>query len=798
QQALDNIHAYPHCVLLTRVGGFYELYFDHAESYHQELGLKRSFKDTKLGPVAMAGFPFFQLDRFVKLLVQDMGKFVAISEEVEKDPLDVTSKNAFDRKVLRVITPGTLLDEKFLEQETNNYLLSVHIQEQDNLAGLAWMDLSTGDFLTQEVSLSGLASSIQRLQPKEIIGTGLAGFAFTPVEKAEQISDQWKKLVKDDFSLPEALAGSTLLAYIAENLKTSVVTPPVRVSMAGTMRLDYNAIHSLELRRSMMEQGSGYRGSLLHALRGTLTKSGSRLLATWIVNPITSVDTLNQRLDLVTLLLEDEELRSQVQRFLKNSGDAVRVLQRFGFGRGEVEDLLTISASTTATESLLALLSRHARAEPLRSRMTVLDKLRKKITASVDEEGLSKRNREDAETAARVMQEVMQATTPTPERRRKAIERDVSYTMRSTASTALKHLHQTLADLSLEKEALQMHLRQELGDSSLTLKTLPGLSHIAHVRSSSKALLNPDVARAVGSTRSTRSYHIAAWSLLGTRIEATRLQIQREETQTFHALRKLVLQNMAALRENAQVLDELDVACNFAQLASQHNWVRPILEETSTTEIIGGRHPVVEFSLLAKGQQFQPNDCHFGEENMYLITGCNMGGKSTFLRTAAVIQILAQIGSYVPARHARLGIVDQIFSRLGSADSLYQDESTFLVEMKETSAILSGASGKSLVLMDEVGRGTTFVDGISIAYATLEKLQEVGCRTLFATHFHDLAKLMKDFPRAGMLYTDLIEEEDGSFTFEHQMKRGVCTDSHGLKVARIAGIEQSVLDTAQR
>jgi DNA mismatch repair ATPase MutS len=175
-----------------------------------------------------------------------------------------------------------------------------------------------------------------------------------------------------------------------------------------------------------------------------------------------------------------------------------------------------------------------------------------------------------------------------------------------------------------------------------------------------------------------------------------------------------------------------------------------------------------------------------------------MGGKSTYLRTAAIIQILAQIGSFVPARSARLGIVDQIFSRLGSADSLYQDESTFMVEMKETATILSGATSKSLVLMDEVGRGTTFVDGMSIAYATLAKLRDIGCRTLFATHFHDLAKLMKDFPSVGMLYTDLVEDADGSFTFEHQMKRGVCTDSHGLKVARIAGIEQSVLDTAQQ
>lgn len=819
QGALDNIQKYPQCVLLTRVGGFYELYFNHAEEWHQILGIKRSYKDTKLGPVAMAGFPFFQLDRYLKILVGEMNKNVAISEEYLRDsgpqgtgPVDLNNKNIFDRRVSRIITPGTLIDEKFVETGQSNYLLSVHVSEdtESDSVGLAWMDLSTGEFITQQVGDSSLISQVQRIQPREIItcsaDVGLPpDFTITSVSKRYDVSQEWIDVTagsNEVFSQLEALAASVLLDYVSANLIGSDITilPPVKRIDSEIMALDINALHSLEIRQSMRDQS--LKGSLLYAMRRTTTKSGTRLLSEWLVSPSTSIAVLEQRLDLVSLIIEHDSLKREIMRFLKDSGDSVRVLQRFGFGRGEVDDLLTISKAINATTGLLEVLAPYERARCLSSRLKVLTTLQRKIANSIDEVGLMKKHRDDAESAAAMMQEVLSAMNDPSkpvERRRKAIEREVSFTMKPMASPALRQMHKALAEMQVEKTELELQLRSSTEKQTLTLKTLPGLSHIVHVKGSdARSDLPAELgAKPIGATRSTRSFHVAEWSYLGTRIERERLRIQQEETRTFQSLRKEVLKQSKVLRENARVLDELDVASCFANLATENDWVRPILSSNQETNIVDGRHPIVEFSLRSRGLRFTPNSTKFSSETtMYLVTGTNMGGKSTYLRQTAVIQILAQIGSYVPAREARIGIVDALFSRLGSSDNLFRNESTFMCEMKETATILSQATSKSLVLMDEVGRGTTSLDGTAIAYSCLKALNERGCRTLFATHFHEIADLLKDWKRIGMLYTDIVDEEDGSFGFSHEIRQGICRDSHGLKIAMLAGLPKSVIDEA--
>lgn len=935
QGALDNIQKYPDCVVLTRVGGFYELYFNHAEELHRELGLKRSFKDTKLGPVAMAGFPFFQLDRYLKVLVEDMGRHVAISEEFTREggpqgkgPIDLNNKNLFERRVSRVITPGTLIDEKFMETAESNFLLAIggsnqsaadadgkggagRRQRRRPTVGLAWMDLSTGEFVTQEVDQASLVSHVQRIRPKEII-TSLdkvalsSDYVVTGVPTIAEPSDTWTALVRptdESFSGPESLAGSMLLSYVALNLPESELAtlPPTRRLDSAVMTLDSNALYSLEIRLSMRDQSA--KGSLLHALRRTTTKSGTRLLTEWLTSPITSIPVLERRLDLVQLLIEDEGLKVEVARFLKNSGDAVRVLQRFGFGRGEVDDLLTITKAISSTADLLLVLAKHDRASSLTSRMEVLEPLRKKIVGSIDQDGLLRRNRENAESAAAMMEEVLGAMSPSgksspsslsspppPERRRKAIEREMTYTMKRTASSTLKHLHASLDDLQRERESLQVRLRSESGLATLTLKTLPGLSHIVHVKGTDArfdlSTGGLSGARAVSSTRSTKSYHVTDWSYLGTRIESTKIQIGQEEARTFQQLRARVLQQSASLRRNARVLDELDVASSFATLALQHGWVRPTLTRENVTDIRAGRHAVVELALQSRpgAPTFTPNDTRFScyppnphqtrvnheagnsRENredrddgdhrddrdnredredrddgrlarMYLVTGTNMGGKSTFLRQSATLQIMAQVGSFLPASSAVMGIKDAVFSRLGSSDDLFRGESTFMVEMREVADILARVTEHSLVLMDEVGRGTTAVDGCSLAFATLRALGRTGASVLFATHFHELTHLLDDETtdsneplsngngeegegqmRVGRLCTDVVvvvrdEPDDASatdrrgggstdgssrglgptFWFSHKIRRGVCRDSHGLAVAAMAGIPDHVI-----
>jgi DNA mismatch repair ATPase MutS len=325
--------------------------------------------------------------------------------------------------------------------------------------------------------------------------------------------------------------------------------------------------------------------------------------------------------------------------------------------------------------------------------------------------------------------------------------------------------------------------------ANLSLKWSPGLGHFCHLKGKGSKIESIAGARRVSLSRSTSSFHIPAWTHLGRQIDEAKQRIRAEEQNIFARLRDEVIKNLVSLRRNAAVLDELDVACSFANLAEEQHLARPILSYGTAHHIVGGRHPTVEAGLGSEGRQFTSNDCNVGERHrILLITGPNMAGKSTYLRQNALISILAQTGSYVPADYASIGIVDKIFSRVGSADNLYQDQSTFMVEMLETAEILKQATPRSFVIMDEVGRGTTPEDGVAVGFAALHHLYHVNrSRTLFATHFHALADMTASWEGLECYCTDVVEQEDGSFAYAHRLKKGVNTQSHALKVARLAG-----------
>lgn len=330
------------------------------------------------------------------------------------------------------------------------------------------------------------------------------------------------------------------------------------------------------------------------------------------------------------------------------------------------------------------------------------------------------------------------------------------------------------------------------GAQSLSLRYIAGSGHVCHVkgvkdvRNTSKASLDGRSGRA---TKSTRTFYNGEWTELGASMDMLRFQIRTEEQQILSELREQVVANLVKLRQNAAVLDELDVGCAFATLAEEQDFTRPVLTASRNHKIVGGRHPTVKVGLEEGGRAFVSNDCFVGEdERVWLVTGPNMGGKSTFLRQNALISVLAQAGSFVPAEHAELGIVDQVFSRVGSADDLFRDQSTFMVEMQETAVILNQATSRSFVIMDEIGRGTTPEEGIAIAFACLQHLHHHSqCRTLFATHFHLLADLAKDFDHLACYCADVAEGPGGSFRYVHRLRRGVNRASHALKVARLAG-----------
>jgi DNA mismatch repair ATPase MutS len=546
-----------------------------------------------------------------------------------------------------------------------------------------------------------------------------------------------------------------------------------------------------------------------------------------IGSPSTSLEVINSRLDLVTFMLNHELLRERVVILLRRCHDSHRLLQKFAFGRGDPDDLLALKSTVYATQELVASLEQDSEAEACIQAMVTRinlegpNELAKRIRDAVDEEGLVQQHRlEDGEAGE--MQALAQAVVssqgsaedsnilPKGTRKKKASGglRDYysddsdAWVMKPGASPALERLHADFAALAIEKTNLGEDLKKRLGAESLTLRFTPGMGHICHVKGKDMKL-DLSTVRSVGSSKSTRSFHHPEWTKLGQQIDQCRIHIRAGEQRVFHQLREQVIHNIIKLRRNAAVLDELDIACSFATLAAEKDWTRPILNKTCVHKIVGGRHPTVEGGLEEEGRSFITNDCFVGDvQRTWLVSGPNMAGKSTFLRQNALITILAQVGSYVPAEYAEIGLVDQIFSRVGSADNLYRDQSTFMVEMLETATILKHATRHSFVIMDEIGRGTTPEDGTAVAFACLHHLYHVNkCRTLFATHFHDLVDMVVkgDMEGVGFYCTDVLEDKDGDgFMYDHRLREGVNTRSHALKVAKLAGLPEEAIAVAKK
>ncbi|KAE8382259.1 muts domain V-domain-containing protein [Aspergillus bertholletiae] len=880
----NNMEKFQNCVILTRVGGFYELYFEQAEELAPLLNLKLASKKTSAGPVPMAGFPFFQLDRFLKTLVQDLNKYVAISEEFANGAEEKarTGGLLFDRKVARIITPGTLIDEKFMDPAENNFLLAIYIDEPSLKAqleqqhdisshqhvlssasqpvGLSWLDLSTGDFFTQSTTVQMLPSAIARIGAREIlvdrriqdligqelqllVGHDHRLMTFFQFPRDILPMSLWNSMLEapvspksiESFTSEETAAGYSLLEYIRVQLQglDLKLQPPRRRHLSESMNIDRNSLRGLEILETARD-GFG-KGSLLHAVRRTSTKSGARLLRDRLSSPSTSLRVINERLDLVSVFIANSELRDSVTQLLKRSYDSQRLVQKFTLGRGDPDDLICLSRAIEASKEIKRVLSAtgcdaSSSAQANDSLVAMTHRLHMdgpviladKILAAIDEEGLIQKQRIDDDTAAEaaiLAQEVtMSEGLPTdldalPKKvRSKGSSRagtaadeppDVDpWIMRRDASPALRKLHRALTKLQDEKVNLTQHLRDSVGSSTITLKWTPGLGHICHVKGtkvSQQSLEAFGVTRTVSTTKSTRSFYLPAWSELGSRTDQAKVQIRQEEQLIFERLRREVILNLVKIRRNAAVMDELDVACSFAALAQEQRLVRPILTKGTSHKIAGGRHPTVKLGLEEQGRRFVSNDCFLGDpERIWLITGPNMAGKSTFLRQNALITILAQVGSFVPAEYAEIGIVDQIFSRIGAADDLFRDQSTFMVEMLETAAILKQATSRSFVIMDEVGRGTTPEDGTAVSFACLHHLHYRNrCRTLFATHFHELADMTHDFGALGRYCTDVKETGSGSFSFVHRLRKGVNRESHALKVAQLAGLPPEVLEMAR-
>lgn len=873
----------------------------------------------------------------------DFNCYVAVAEEFPNDAATKAKSGGLlhDRRVNRVITPGTLIDETFLDPYANNYVMAIHVDHEAHQSssskdadadadtdaddevdqglfnapiGLAWLDVSTGQFYTEATTGTSLSSILTRVGPREIVVDDVLEsrrdhelfsvlaedkhfITFAPRGDFLPVSE-WRPMLESEIqadtiaslTLDEARAGSLLLQYVKDRLQgvSLKLQPPLRQENLAVLAMDKNTMRALEIKQTIRD--ATVKGSLLHAIRRTVTKGGARLLDSWLTAPSTCLETIQARHDLVDYFIQNNGRCDEITLLLRRSHDSQRLVQKFAFGRGEADDLIGLSSTIRAVQDIFNILtgatgtakktpkkpSTRKKRKPddplsnappcftsLLSRIKLEEpmELADRISMSIDEDGLVQQHQNAENEAGQLLnlaEDVVAAegtkrdaaALPKGLKRKRPVslkeqysdDNIVTFIMRPGASPGLQELHTKLHALLKEKLELGETFREQMGAPSLTLRWTPTLGHICHVKGKDIRAEGITGHATTSSSRTTRSFYMPEWTTLGQRIHQTRYEIGAEETRIFSELRGAVVANLVKLRHNASVLDELDVATAFARLATEKGLTRPVLNNSTAHTIIGGRHPTVEGGLREQGRTFTSNDCFVGhtgghtdtispapdldsddqqdsaptarpsEGRLWLITGPNMAGKSTYLRQNALITILAQAGCYVPAAHATLGIVDAVFSRVGSADNLYRDQSTFMVEMLETAQILRQATPRSFVIMDEIGRGTTPEDGEAVAFACLHHLATVNkCRALFATHFHGVADLVHERglhvsssqeggegPGPVETYcTDIEEDGMGGFVYVHRLRKGVNRHSHALKVARLAGLPEPAIAIAK-
>ncbi|KAG0026880.1 DNA mismatch repair ATPase msh1 [Podila clonocystis] len=719
------------------------LYDHNALEYGPLLGLKIGSKVFSGQTIPFTGFPVRQLDRHMETLVAKHHLKVALCEQFQNGQDGESGSRTFRRSVHRIITPGTLIDEQFLDQGQNNWLLAVASDKSSHFLGLSWLDLSTGDFFTQQTTYESFPNDLARIRPREIIlnsylreepehavlstirDLGPFVVSFEDMRSAAQMALQTENEILVQaadqfdfdhrhlapFSNREQSACLAILRYVNHTQmgRRPVVQQPIEWQDASIVKIDRNTIEALELVRTLRD--ATRMGSLLYHLDRTKTKAGSRLLSDWLTSPLTSIEKINGRLDMVEFLGNDSHLMNDIDIYLTDCRDAQRAVQKLSLGQIEPQDLVSIRVTLEALQKIKRRMEDKIMITSTTKRNGGVPSLVKETLANIN--GLE----HICELIRNVVDESM--------------DQHQQYGfINEGVSPLLNELHTDLRELKKKKKALVGRWIEHLGGvKPFEIKSSFGYRHVVEMRSTVTAerlreLVDGQVVD-VSHTDQRRSkvrYQIPALSELMDSIERMEAQIVLQEKSILGATRLEILEESTAIVQNCRYIAQLDVLLAFAQMQCDRN---------GRSTIISGRHPVVELALQDEGRHFFENDCSVGQEDLiWLLTGPNMGGKSTFLRQNAIITIMAQMGCFVPAASATLSIVDKVFSRLGSSDNLANSQSTFMVEMTETASILQHATERSLVIMDEVGRGTATLDGCAIAYATLHHLYHVNkCRT---------------------------------------------------------------------
>ena len=804
---------YPDCLLFFRMGDFYELFFDDAVAAAASLDIALTKRGEQDGvPIPMAGVPVHAAEQYLPRLIR-AGHRVAVCEQMES-PAEARkrgSKSIVRRAVVRVITPGTLSEETLLDSRRHNYLASC--AEMRGELGLSWLDMSTGEVWMQPLPKKGgpslLAAALARIAPGELllpdsflarddmaglvdeldeVLTPLPGSRFDLLNAESRLTKTYGVSTLDAFGEPghaEIAAAGALLDYLmlTQIDRMPRLARPTRLPAPGAsgavMEIDAATRRNLELSITL----SGERkGSLLSIVDHTITGAGARLLSERLAAPLTEVAAIEGRLDGVGYLVEDAARRDDIRELLRKVPDVERALSRLALGRGGPRDLAAVRSGLEAAHGLRDLLSdvvtlpdalADAR-DRLGNHYALVAELNRSLTPE-----LPLFTRDGGFIASGYSPDLDKQKSLRDESRQLIAGLQAQY-VEATGVAGLKVKHNNVLGYFVEINSAQAERLMEGGKESATEKY--GLIH------------RQTMASAVRFTTVKLSEFDDEISRAGERALAIELEL-------FDTLVRQVLDAADGIALTARALAEFDVAAGLAELATRSRYTRPRLTETLEFQITDGRHPVVEAALDGGPSAFVANDCDLSGEQegagrLWLVTGPNMAGKSTFLRQNALIAILAQIGSFVPAAAATIGVVDRLFSRVGAADDLARGRSTFMVEMVEAAAILNQAGPHALVILDEIGRGTATFDGLSIAWATVEHLHEVnGCRTLFATHFHELTKLATRLDQLSC-HTMRVKEWRDDIVFLHEVGAGTADRSYGIHVGKLAGLPPPVVDRA--
>jgi len=793
-QYLEIKTSYPDALLFYRMGDFYELFFDDAIAASSALDIALTKRGKHSGEdIPMCGVPHHAAEGYLLTLIRK-GFRVAVCEQLES-PTEAKKrgyKAVVHRDVVRLVTPGTLTEDSLLDARRHNYLAAYALVRDE--AALSWVDISTGAFHVMALPSVMLGPELARLSPSEVLVSEATedrfrelveevGASLTALGRAAFDSQNAEIRLKSLFSVAslesfggferaEISAMGALIEYLDITQKGQLprLQRPIKEVRQRVMQIDAATRRNLEITRSIL--GGGRAGSLLETVDGTVTAGGGRLLEQRISSPSMDIGLINNRLDCIQYMLDHPADADALRQALRQVPDLDRALSRIALDRAGPRDLVCIRSGLTQSSDISMKYNRCTLPVLLNDALKTLNGFDDLVAllhnALVDEPPLLSR---DGGFVATGYDSELDETRQLRDEGRSIIAQMQQEYIQQTEISSLKIKHNNVLGYFVETTATHADkmMAPPLNETFIHRQT----------------------------TANQVRFTTVPLSEIETKILNAGNHAIELEKRIYQSLTKEILRLSDEISGAASGLAELDIATSLAKITQSNAWVRPTVDNSKAFEISGGRHPVVEAALQSDGARFVANDCALNDGKIWLLTGPNMAGKSTFLRQNALIAILAQAGSYVPANHAQIGAVSQLFSRVGASDDLARGRSTFMVEMVETAAILNQADDRALVILDEIGRGTATYDGLSIAWATLEHIHDVNkSRALFATHYHEMTALADKMDNVENA-TVTVKEWEGDVIFLHEVKKGAADRSYGVQVAKLAGLPNAVVERAR-